>query len=154
MLPTVLLTSLAAIAFSPMFPRAVVVMLPPLVLLFVLNNYGLRESVQVSKTIFLVNLGVMGITILAGLAYVMLNGVQIGVFLEGVTDVVPEAGSGSARRSLPGLLTLGAALIPVALGSSILGASGVESVMNIPEELERPRRDIRRIYRVMLTILS
>ena len=153
MLPTVLLTSLAAIAFSPMFPRAVVVMLPPLVLLFVLNNYGLRESVQVSKTIFLVNLGVMGITILAGLAYVMLNGVQIGVFLEGVTDVVPEAGSGSARRSLPGLLTLGAALIPVALGSSILGASGVESVMNIPEELERPRRDIRRIYRVMLTIL-
>jgi hypothetical protein len=28
--------------------------------------------------------------------------------------------------ALPGFLTLGAALIPVALGSSILGASGVE----------------------------
>jgi hypothetical protein len=54
---------------------------------------------------------------------------------------------------LPGFATLGAALIPVALGSSILGASGVESVMNIPEELERPRADVRRIYRAMLTIL-
>jgi amino acid transporter len=61
---------------------------------------------------------------------------------------------GSGRSMfLPGFATLGAALIPVALGSSILGASGVESVMNIPEELENPRADVRRIYRAMLMTL-
>jgi amino acid transporter len=165
-LSTVLITSTLAVAFSPMFPRGVVVMLPPLVLLFTLNNYGLRESVRVSKTIFLVNLGVMSVTILFGAVYVLMHGAQLEYFLEGTAIIVPsieahasEAAAGhlaeatGRSRILPGFATLGAALIPVALGSSILGASGVESVMNIPEELERPRKDIRRIYRTMLLTL-
>lgn len=164
--PTVLLTTVAAIALLPIFPRAVVVMLPPLVLLFVLNNHGLHESVQVSRTIFLVNLVVMAVTIIFGVIYVAMHGIPVENFLEGATLVVPPGtevstegghptghGGGGGGRHLPGFLTLGAALIPVALGSSILGASGVESVMNIPEELERPRRDIRKIYRVMLLTL-
>ncbi|HWB81874.1 MAG TPA: hypothetical protein VG755_43225 [Nannocystaceae bacterium] len=165
-LSTVLLTSTLAVAFSPVFPRGVVVMLPPLVLLFTLNNYGLHESVKVSKTIFLVNLAVMGVTILFGVVYILLHGVHLEYFIDGTAIVAPsieahaqEAAAGhmaeasSSSRILPGFATLGAALIPVALGSSILGASGVESVMNIPEELERPRRDIPRIYRTMLLTL-
>jgi amino acid transporter len=153
-LPTVLLTTLAAIALTPIFPRAVVVMLPPLVLLFSLNNYGLHESVQVSKTIFLINLAVMGITIGFGVIYVLMHGLRVDLFLHGAPELEAAASAGShGARHLPGVLTLGAALVPVALGSSILGASGVESVMNIPEELERPRRDIRKIYRVMLLTL-
>jgi len=152
-LPTVLITMLASIMLVPMFPRAVLVMLPALVLLFVLNNQGLHESVRVSKTIFLVNLGVMAVTIVFGLLYIMLNGAELSHFADGapVPKTTPDHPHGVP--ALPGFLTLGAALIPVALGSSILGASGVESVMNIPEELERPRRDIRKIYRAMLTIL-
>jgi amino acid transporter len=65
----------------------------------------------------------------------------------------PAAETHAAIRNLPGFVTLGAALIPAALGSSILGASGVESVMNIPEELEQPRTDVRRIYMWMLGTL-
>lgn len=153
-LPTVLITTVAAIALVPLFPRGVLVMLPPLVLLYVLNNQGLHESVQVSKTIFLVNLAVMGVTILVGITFVMINGADLSHFAYGATDLAAQADADAHHgRTLPGFVTLGAALVPVALGSSILGASGVESVMNIPEELERPRRDIRKIYRAMLTIL-
>ncbi|MBX7079507.1 MAG: hypothetical protein K1X88_10000 [Nannocystaceae bacterium] len=165
-LSTVLVTSIVAVALSPVVPAGVVVMLPPLVLLFTLNNYGLRESVQVSKTIFLLSLGVMGVTIVLGLLHVAIHGVDLARFLDGATVLRPavEAHAEAAAAGhmaegsggsviLPGFATLGAALIPVALGSSILGASGVESVMNIPEELERPRADVRRIYRAMLTIL-
>lgn len=161
---TVLATTIAAIALSSMFPAGVVVMLPPLVLLFTLNNYGLHESVQVSKTIFLINLGVMGCTILFGTIYVLTHGVDFGAFLSGAEVAAIPAAHGQVTateegvdalglRILPGFATLGAVLIPVGLGSSILGASGVESVMNIPEELERPRADVRRIYRAMLSIL-
>ncbi|MEM9455899.1 MAG: APC family permease [Myxococcota bacterium] len=162
---TVGVTSLAALALSSVFPTGVVVMLAPLVLLFSLNNYGLKESVQVSKTIFLINLVVMGLTILAGLLYLLLHGGHGGNFLDGaqldaaVAEArahAPAAGHGlghATARYLPGFATLGAALIPAALGSSILGASGVESVMNIPEELEDPRRDVRKIYLWMLTTL-
>lgn len=153
-LPTVILTTIAAIVLVPIFPRAVLVMLPPLVLLFVLNNQGLHESVRVSKTIFLVNLGVMSVTIVFGLVYLAIEGVDLSHFADGAP--VPRATAAEHPHgvpALPGFLTLGAALVPVALGSSILGASGVESVMNIPEELERPRRDIRKIYRAMLTTL-
>jgi amino acid transporter len=161
---TVLATTIAAIALSSMFPAGVVVMLPPLVLLFTLNNYGLHESVQVSKTIFLINLGVMGCTILFGAVYLLLYGVDFGVFVSGAEVASIPAAHGQVTateegidafglRMLPGFATLGAVLIPVGLGSSILGASGVESVMNIPEELERPRADVRRIYRAMLSIL-
>ena len=169
---TVGVTSAIAIALSSMFPTGVVIMLAPLMLLFTLNNQGLKESVRVSRTIFLVNLVVMGITILFGLVYLMLQGGGSvsnfihGVELSGLEVPTPETGAApdvaamahaaeghGMIGSLPGFATLGAALIPAALGSSILGASGVESVMNIPEELERPRRDIRRIYYWMLSIL-
>jgi hypothetical protein len=148
-LATVLPTAFAAVALSSVFPRSIVVMLPALVLLFVLNNYGLHESVKVSKTIFLGNLAVMSVTILFGVAYLVVHGVSLDAFVDGAALPRPTDG----HHGLPGVSTLGAALVPVALGSSVLGASGVESVMNIPEELERPRRDIRKIYRVMLTVL-
>ncbi|HET6581821.1 MAG TPA: APC family permease [Nannocystaceae bacterium] len=163
-LATVLATAAAAIALSSMFPAGVVVMLPPLVLLFTLNNYGLHESVKVSKTIFLVNLAVMGVTILFGAIHVLVHGVDFGLFVSGAevasipvahgqVTATEEGPDALGLRVLPGFATLGAVLIPVALGSSILGASGVESVMNIPEELERPRADNRRIYRAMLGVL-
>lgn len=162
---TVGVTSLLALALSSVFPTGVVVMLAPLVLLFSLNNYGLKESVQVSKTIFLINLAVMGLTILMGLVYLLIHGGHFAQFLDGAqldaalaeaSAHAPAAGHGlghAAASYLPGFATLGAALIPAALGSSILGASGVESVMNIPEELEDPRRDVRKIYLWMLTTL-
>lgn len=162
---TVGLTSVVAVALSAVFPIGVVVMLAPLMMLFRLNNYGLKESVRVSRTIFLINLVVMGVTILLGLVWLMLNGFDVTPFLEGAdphqivpaaeTGAHPAAGAehGGLVGSLPGFATLGAALIPAALGSSILGASGVESVMNIPEELERPRVDVRKIYMWMLSTL-
>jgi amino acid transporter len=156
---TVAITTVLAISLSTVLPDGVVVMLAPLLLLFTLNNYGLKESVKVSKTIFLINLVVMGITILGGLIYLLVHGGHFSHFISGVElDVSPppEPAPGAHKSylsRLPGFATLGAALIPVALGSSILGASGVESVMNIPEELERPTRDVRRIYMWMLSIL-
>lgn len=163
---TVGATSVLALALSAVFPVGVVVMLAPLLMLFTLNNYGLKESVKVSKTIFLVNLAVMGITILMGLAYLALHGFDLSRFLDGAAIDQALAGAHEAAAShgdaslaqtaggmLPGFATLGAALIPAAMGSSILGASGVESVMNIPEELSDPRRDVRKIYTWMLTIL-
>jgi amino acid transporter len=165
----VFVTSLIAIAMSAVIPAGVVVMLAPLVTLFSLNNYGLKESVQVSKTIFLINLGVMGLTILVGVVHVIMHGGHFSNFFTGAelgqvlaeaqaevaaSDPAAEHGLGGAIGTyLPGFATLGAAMIPAALGSSILGASGVESVMNIPEELETPRVDVRKIYMWMLTIL-
>lgn len=167
---TVGVTSVLALALSAVVPVGVVVMLAPLMLLFALNNYGLKESVQVSKTIFLFNLGVMGLTILIAVVYLLLHGGYGANFLDGamLERAVAEAeASHTAAAShglghglgdgvttfLPGFATLGAALIPAALGSSVLGASGVESVMNIPEELQDPRRDVRKIYMWMLTTL-
>ncbi len=164
---SVFVTSLIAIAMSAVMPAGMVVMLAPLVMLFSLNNYGLKESVQVSKTIFLINLGVMGLTILIGLVYVMMHGGHFANFLSGAKleaavvqaqvaeqTAASDHGLGHTLETyLPGFATLGAALIPAALGSSILGASGVESVMNIPEELEAPRKDVRKIYMWMLSIL-
>lgn len=158
---TVGITTGAAIALSAVFPLGVMVMLAPLTMLYRLNNYGLKESVKVSRVIFLINLVVMGITILLGLAWVATHEVDLSRFVGGVGGLVPDeshhTGVGGLAHelggSLPGFATLGAAMIPAALGSSILGASGVESVMNIPEELERPRRDVRRIYMWMLSTL-
>ncbi len=159
----VLGTSVLALALSTVFPTGVVVMMAPVVMLLLLNNAGLKESVAVSRTIFLVNLVVMGITIVAGLAYLLVHGPAGTHFLQGTkVALAPGAVEGHSAGAahlehgwfaLPGFATLGAALIPAALGSSILGASGVESVMNIPEELRNPRRDVRKIYYWMLSIL-
>lgn len=172
---TVLATTLLAILLSTLLPAGVVVMLAPLMLLFLLNNRGLKESVRVSKTIFLVNLVVMGITIVAGIVYLVTHGGYFDSFIQGVELTSAEAaaaelagrgeglgdvaaaGHGAEAHGmvgrLPGFATLGFALIPAALGTSILGASGVESVMNIPEELEQPRYDVRKIYMWMLATL-
>lgn len=164
---TVGLTSAIAVGLSTVFSAGFVVMLAPLMMLYRLNNYGLKESVRVSKTIFLINLGVMGLTILFGIVYVIQHGGgYYGNFLDGAEllraakveahaemAAIAHGAEGHGIEMLPGLATLGAALIPAALGSSILGASGVESVMNIPEELEQPRVDIRKIYMWMLSIL-
>lgn len=164
----VLVSSIVGLVLSTVLPDGVVVMIAPVVMLFLLNNYGLKESVKVSKTIFLFNLLVMSITILVGIAYVLTQGGHFQEFFGGAeisylaaevqAEVAAEEGAdfglGHATATyLPGFATLGAALIPAALGSSILGASGVESVMNIPEELESPRTDVKKIYMWMLSIL-
>jgi amino acid transporter len=164
----VVVTALIGLMLSAVMNATAVIMLPPLVMLFILNNQGLKESVKVSKTIFLVNLVVMGITILICLIYLMIHGADFGRFMNGAT--LPKAVVAAAEAStqadthehhglvseLPGfyqLLRLGAPVILAGAGVSILGASGVESVMNIPEELGNPRRDVAKIYRWMLSLL-
>jgi len=152
----VVLTSMAALVLSTLVPGHVVVMLAPLVLLLLLNNYGLRESVRVSRTIFLINLVVMVVTILMGVVYLVMHGADFGHLIHGADVPSPPQPTdhGSSISWLPGFGTLQLSLIPAALGSSILGASVVESVMNIPEELRDPRRDVRRIYMWMLSVLA
>lgn len=162
----VLLTAFLGLMLSSVMSTQAVIMLPPLIMLFMLNNQGLRESVKVSRTIFMINLFVMGLTILVCLIYLLIHGADLSRFMDGASlplDVLEAAKSaphtdshsshGGMPTALPGFLTLGAPLILAGAGVSILGASGVESVMNIPEELENPRRDIARIYRWMLSLL-
>ena len=161
----VMSTAGLAVMLSSVMTTGAVIMLPPLIMLFILNNQGLKESVKVSKTIFLINLVVMGITILVCLISLLINGADFSRFVTGseLPSAIAEAAEAAASSdthehhgvisSLPGFAALGAPLILAGAGVSILGASGVESVMNIPEELENPRRDIARIYRWMLSLL-
>jgi amino acid transporter len=159
----VVVTALLGLMFSAVLSVSAVIMLPPLIMLFMLNNQGLKESVKVSRTIFLINLVVMGVTILVCLIYLMIHGADFSRFMHGGALPVELAeaaaskptsgGHASALDELPGFLRLGAPLILAGAGVSILGASGVESVMNIPEELHNPRRDIGKIYRWMLSLL-
>jgi amino acid transporter len=162
---SVVVTAVLGLMLSTVMSPGAVIMLPPLVMLFILNNQGLKESVQVSRTIFLVNLVVMGVTILVCLIYLMIHGADFSRFISG--GELPEALVAAAEAakqtdthdhhgmvdSLPGFAKLGAPLILAGAGVSILGASGVESVMNIPEELDNPRRDIGKIYKWMLSLL-
>jgi amino acid transporter len=154
---TVVATFLVAALLTTVLPAGAVVMLPPLVMLFTLNNRGLKESVKVSKTIFLVNAGVMGLLILSGIVYAFVIGADLSRLVDGARVPASAAAHADAHAEipafLPGLAALGAPLLLAGLGSSILGATGVESVMNIPEDLARPRRDVARIYRWMLSIL-
>ena len=161
----VVITALIGLLLSTVMNPGPVIMLPPLVMLFILNNQGLKESVKVSKSIFLINLVVMGITIVVCLIYLMIHGADLSRFVSGAA--LPEAVVAAAEaaptidthehhgmvQDLPGFLRLGMPLILAGAGVSILGASGVESVMNIPEELDNPRRDIAKIYRWMLSLL-
>ncbi len=153
----VVVTAMFGMMFSAVLSPSAVVMLPPLIMLFILNNQGLRESVKVSKTIFLINLVVMGLTILVGLVHLAMHGADLSRFMHGgvleAARASAPAGEHHAVSELPGLMALGAPLLLAGAGVSILGASGVESVMNIPEELDNPRRDIGRIYRWMLSLL-
>ena len=137
---TVLLTTVVGIALSPMLPRAVVVMLNPIILLFTLNNQGLRESVAVSRIIFLFHLGIMAVFIVAGVIYAVGHGFDFDLVMNGTPN-------------LPGIDALTLALVIAGLGNAILGASGVESVMQIPEELEDPKVAVPKIYNWMLSIL-
>ncbi|KIG12581.1 Amino acid permease [Enhygromyxa salina] len=165
---SVSVTALIGLMLSAVMSATAVIMLPPLVMLFILNNQGLKESIQVSKTIFLINLVVMGITIVICLVYLMINGADFSRFMDGaalpkaVVAAAEAGGQGDTHEhhglihDLPGfyqLLRLGAPVILAGAGVSILGASGVESVMNIPEELASPRRDVAKIYRWMLSLL-
>ncbi len=157
---TVVGASLVALLMSTVMVGNAPVMFAPLVMLFTLNDQGLKESVKVSKTIFLINLAVMAVTILAGLVYLVMHGADFTVFWEGAKLEEPVSGVddghgdvGGPLSSLPGIGMMGPALVLAGVGSSILGASGVESVMNIPEDLERPKRDVGRIYFWMLAAL-
>jgi amino acid transporter len=155
-------TAVLGMMLNTVMSTGAVIMLPPLIMLFILNNQGLKESVKVSKTIFMINLVVMGATILICLVYLIIHGADFSRFMNGAElpkELVAAATQGDTHdahgmpTSLPGFLTLGAPLILAGAGVSILGASGVESVMNIPEELDNPRRDIGKIYRWMLSLL-
>lgn len=158
------LTAFVGLMLSVVMHPSAVIMLPPLIMLFILNNEGLEESVQVSKTIFLINLVVMGLTILIALVYLLIHGADFSRFMDGAAlpeGLLPSASGAEADThehhgivdDLPGFLRLGTPLILAGAGVSILGASGVESVMNIPEELDNPRRDIGKIYKWMLSLL-
>ncbi len=162
----VVVTAFLGLMLSSVMSTAAVVMLPPLIMLFILNNQGLRESVEVSRTIFMINLVVMAITIVTCLIFLAIHGADMSRFISGAdlpVEVVEAAkasthgddhsGHGGMPFVLPGWAALGMPLILAGAGVSILGASGVESVMNIPEELDNPRRDIARIYRWMLSLL-
>ena len=161
-LVTVGVTAMVAVMLSAVMPRGAVILLPPLMMLFILNNQGLKESVQVSKTIFLINLVVMGVTIVACVVALIFHGADLSLFLEGAELPAAAGGEGAETDThehhgvidkLPGWARFTMPLVLAGAGASILGASGVESVMNIPEELDNPRRDIARIYRWMLSLL-
>ncbi|MCA9697724.1 MAG: hypothetical protein KC431_09390, partial [Myxococcales bacterium] len=79
----VLSTAGLAVMLSSVMTTGAVIMLPPLIMLFILNNQGLKESVKVSKTIFLINLVVMGITILICLISLLINGADFSRFVTG-----------------------------------------------------------------------
>ena len=146
---TALITSTIALALSPILPHIVVVMLNPIVLLYTLNNQGLKESVQVSKIIFLTHLGIMGVFIVFGVVFAIVHGVDLGPIMHGAEAKLSDGSS----WFLPGLAGLTITLAIAGVGNAILGASGVESVMQIPEELDDPKTAVPRIYNWMLSIL-
>jgi len=145
---------LLGVILAPALSTPVVALFPPLALLTHLNNLGLKQSVRVSRTVMLLNLAVMGVTIVGGWVCLALQGVDLAPVLYGAG--APMAGDPGAWHHggfLPGLALIGAPLLLAGVGNVILGASGVESVMNIPEELENPQRDVPKIYWAMLLIL-
>jgi amino acid transporter len=132
----------------------VAALFPPLALLTHLNNLGLKQSVRVSRSSCSLNLAIMAVTIVGGWICLALQGVDLDPVLYGAG--APMAGDPSIWHHggfLPGLALIGAPLLLAGVGNVILGASGVESVMNIPEELENPQRDVPKIYWAMLLIL-
>jgi amino acid transporter len=151
---SVALACLLGVVLAPALSTPVVALFPPLALLTHLNNLGLKQSVRVSRAVMLLNLAVMGLTIVGGWICLAMEGVDLAPVLYGAG--APMAGDPAAWHHggfLPGLALIGAPLLLAGVGNVILGASGVESVMNIPEELENPQRDIPKIYWAMLLIL-
>ncbi len=148
------LASLLGVLLAPILSPPVAALCPPLALLFHVHKHGLKQGVRVSRVVLLVNFGVLGLTILGGIVCLALYGVDSAVVLRGVgVPVGDDPGAWHGDGFLPGLALFGAPLLLAGVSNVILGASGVESVMNIPEELERPQRDVPRIYWVMLLTL-
>lgn len=151
---TVGAASAAAIVLAPALSAPVVAAFPPLALLVRLNNLGLKQSVRVGQAVFLLNLAVMAVTIVAGLVCLVLQGVDLQPVIHGAgVPVGSDPAMWHGGGFLPGLALIGAPLLLAGVGNAILGASGVESVMNIPEELENPQRDVPKIYWAMLLTL-
>jgi amino acid transporter len=145
---------LTALVVAPALTPAAAAIFAPLALLTRMHNHGLKRSVRVSRAIFLLNLAVMGATIVAGLVCLAIQGVNLHPIVHGAgAPVGADPAVWHTFGFLPGLALIGAPLLLAGVGSSILGASGVESVMNIPEELENPQRDVPKIYWAMLLTL-
>lgn len=144
-----------AILASAVVPDLIVVTFAPIALLMRLNNRGIADSVRVSKSIFLLNLGIVGLTILGGLVCLALQGVDWGPIWAGYGQASPRLSLelGAELGILPGLSLIGAPILLAGFGNVILGATGVETVMNIPEELDNPQRAVPKIYWAMLLIL-
>ena len=146
--------SLIGVALAPALSVPIAAIFPPLALLTHLNNLGLKQSVRVSRFVLLLNLVVMGVTIVGGWICLALQGVDLGPVLYGAGAPMAGDPAGWHRGGfLPGLALIGVPLLLAGVGNVILGASGVESVMNIPEELENPQRDVPKIYWAMLLML-
>jgi amino acid transporter len=151
---TVFAASVVAVLLAPALSAPVVATFAPFALLLRLNNIGLKQSVHIGKAVFLLNLAVMAVTIVAGLVCLVLQGVDLHPVIHGAgVPVDGDPASWHMGGFLPGLALIGAPLLLAGVGNAILGASGVESVMNIPEELENPQRDVPKIYWAMLLTL-
>jgi amino acid transporter len=151
---TVAAASVVGLVLAPALSPPVVATFAPLALLLRLNNLGLKQSVGVGKAVFMLNLGVVALTIVGGLVCLAMQGVDLHPIVHGAG--APVGGDPELWHRggfLPGLALIGAPLLLAGGGNAILGASGVESVMNIPEELENPQRDVPKIYWAMLLTL-
>ena len=149
------LIAFLALLSSAVLSGPIIATFAPVALLMRLNNLGLVPGVRVSKAIFLVNLAIIGVTIAGGVACLALGGVDWTPIVDGygraAANLPPDVGFDLGI--LPGLAMISAPLLLSGVGTAILGATGVETVMNIPEELESPQRDVPKIYWAMLLIL-
>ncbi len=151
---TVGAASVVGLVLAPALGGPVVATFAPLGLLLRLHNLGLKQSVRIGKAVFLLNLAVVAVTVVAGVVCLILQGVDLQPVLHGAgVPVGSDPAHWHGGGFLPGLALIGAPLLLAGVGNAILGAAGVESVMNIPEELENPQRDVPKIYWAMLLIL-
>lgn len=149
------LIAFVALLSSAVVPDAIVATFAPIALLMRLNNIELAASVRVSKAIFLINLAVLGVTILGGFACLVVQGVDWAPIWGGYGSASPglPLELGYDLGILPGVALIGAPILLAGFGKAILGATGVETVMNIPEELDNPQKAVPKIYWAMLLIL-
>ncbi|PCC66905.1 Amino acid transporter [Nannocystis exedens] len=149
------LIAFVALLFSAVVPDPIVATFAPIGLLLRLNNLGLKPSVRVSKAIFLVNLLIIGATIVGGYVCLALQGVDWSSVWSGYGRAAPAVPLDATFDIgiIPGLAMLSAPILLAGVGNGVLSATGVETVMNIPEELENPQRDVPKIYWAMLLTL-
>lgn len=151
---TVGAASVVGLVLAPALGAPVVATFAPLALLLRLHNLGLKQAVRIGKAVFLLNLAVVAVTVVAGLVCLAIQGVDLHPVIHGAgAPVGSDPALWHGVGFLPGLALIGAPLLLAGVGNSILGAAGVESVMNIPEELENPQRDVPKIYWAMLLTL-